>query len=179
MDAMDIFVEQIVQCRKGTRQWLIVAGVGLLAVLLCGALIFFLLPFIGAVVIVPVGLILFGAYWLITGQSSECEYSITNGDLDIDRIIARRKRVRLVSVHGAKIETAAPYKPEQMAGRAFDRTVLAASAPDAPGVWAFSYRSKKNGHTLVLFEPSERVLKAFLDILPRPLQLDARRQAGL
>ncbi|MBR7092160.1 MAG: hypothetical protein IKI50_03190 [Clostridia bacterium] len=178
MDVMDSFVEQIVPRKNGARQWFVIVAVTLAAALLCAFLLLFLLPYVGVVAIVPVIALIALAWWIVSGQSTECEYCITNGDLDIDLIIARRKRRRMVSVHGVRVEKAAPYRPELFADR-YDRTVMAASSPEAPDVWAFTYRSKKNGYTLVLFEPNERVLDAFLRILPRSLQIEARRQAGI
>lgn len=176
---MDNFIEQIVRCRFGSREHIVSALIFVAAVVLaCGAL--FLSAFVPILlsVILCIG-VFYGAWYLWRGQFRECEYCIVNGDMDIDLIIAQRKRRRLVSVHCNKIESAMPYAPEKFAARTFDRTVMAASAPDAEGVWAFTYHSKKNGHTLVLFQPNERVLEMFLDSLSRPLQLEVRRNAGL
>lgn len=174
---MDSFAEQIVQLRTTSKDWAIIALISVATIVVGTGLV--LLSFaLGIAMLAIFALVLYFSWWLIRGQSKECEYCIVNGDLDIDLIIARRKRRRLVSVHGRNIETALPYKPEQFATKHFDRTVMAASSPDAEGVWAFTYRSKKNGHTLVLFQPDQRILELFLNILPRPLQIEARRRAG-
>lgn len=41
---------------------------------------------------------LYGGYILITNMSVEYEYIVTNGEMDIDKIIAKRRRKRLITV---------------------------------------------------------------------------------
>ena len=168
---MDIFVEQIVTKKKDGKQIAIIAGtVVLAALLLCLVVLFY------AYLYILVPLLLFGvgygAWWLITQQNIEYEYSVTNGDIDIDQIIARRKRKRIVSVGGHKIESAGRYDPAKWANRRMDRVVMAAPSLKEDGLYFFTYRSKKRGHTLVVFQPDQRVSDAFYKGLPRLVQLD-------
>ncbi len=168
---MDTFVEQIVKKQKGGKEYAIIAAT-ILGALVLGALSLMLGMF-AALLLVGIG---YGAWWLITSQNVEFEYSVTNGDIDISQIIAQRKRKIIVSVAGEKIESMAPYKPEEYAGRHFDRTVLAAINPAGENVWCFTYHSKKNGHTLVVFQPDERVFSALKNGLPKLVQMDLNRK---
>ena len=168
---MDTFIEQIVRKKKGIKEWAIIVGVLLAAVVLTALVwIFGILP-----VIVTVGVV-YSAWWLISGQSSEYEYCVTNGDIDIDQIIARRKRRRLVSVAGRKVESLLPYDPAKPQG-VYQRIVVAAPSLDADGLWIFTYHSKKNGHTQVVFQPEPRVLQALYGGLPKLVQMDTVRAA--
>ncbi len=168
---MDTFVEQIVQKKKDGKDWAIVVGVSLVAALLAGAAVLFayylyvLLP----VVLFGVG---YGVWWVITSRNVEYEYCITNSDVDIDCITARSRRKRIVSVSSKKIESAGRYRPEAWQGRQVDRFVMAAASPHEENLRYFTYRSKKRGFTLVVFQPDERVAEAFYKLLPRLLQLD-------
>ena len=174
---MDSFFEQIVKKKKGAKEWAVIIGVIVAAVAL------FLLAFLYAtslIVVATVG-IGYGAWWLATTQNIEYEYCVTNGDIDIDTIIARRKRARLVSVAGRKIRALAPYDPQKPLGK-FQRTVMAAPSLNEEGLWYFTYHSKKNGDTLVIFMPDDRVLSAFYEGLPKLIQMDtarAAREAGI
>ena len=173
---MDSFFEQIVKKKKGFSEWAITLGVLLLAV----ALIVVVWIFGILAVIATVGII-YGAWWLVTAQNVEYEYCVTNGDIDVDMIVARRKRKRLVSVSGRKIRALAPYDPAKPLGK-FQRTVLVAPSVKEEGLWYFTYHSKKNGDTLVVFMPDDRVLGALYDGLPKLTQMDtarAAREAGL
>lgn len=163
---LDTFVEQII-VRKKTKAQVVMA---VLTMAVASVLVVFSLLFLTPYA--PILLVLIGVamWWLLTGMNSEYEYCITNGDIDIDRIIARRKRERVVSVSLHKLETVGRYDPAKWQGRQVDRVVMAAPSEREEGLYCFSYRSKKRGHTLVVFQPNERVLEAFRAGLPRLLQ---------
>ncbi|MBE6792117.1 MAG: hypothetical protein E7534_01275 [Ruminococcaceae bacterium] len=173
---MDIFVEQIVRKKKEGKDIAITVLVWLAVLIVGSAAVFFLLPLLGP--LVPLAILAgggYGAWWISTNRNREYEYCITNGSIDVDEIIAQRKRKRLVSVNGEKIETAGKFDA-QIAAKPFDRTVIAAPSLYEEELWFFTYRSKKNGHTLVVFTPNERVLSAFNAALPRLLQLELSRK---
>ena len=168
---MDTFVEQIVAKKKGGKEYGIIFLVILAALVLTAALFLLFPPLM--VLVVGIG---YGAWWLITSQNVEYEYSVTNGDIDIDQIIAQRKRKRIVSVSGSKIESLVPYNAAEYANRHFDRTVMAAPATEA-ATWCFTYHSKKNGHTLVVLSPEERVLNALKSGLTKLVELEMKRKS--
>ena len=170
---MDTIVEQIVKKKRDGKDIALIVGIWLLFLIVSAAAVMFLGMF-GFLILCAAG---YGAWWLTTERSREFEYSLTNGSIDIDEIIAQRKRKRIVSVNGEKIEAAGVYDAA-MQGRAFDRRVTAAPSEAEPGLWYFTYHSKKNGHTLVVFQPDERVLAAFRDSLPKLLQLEVARKFG-
>lgn len=174
---MDTFFEQIVKKKKGAKEWAIIVAVIVAAAALLGLVLMFM---VNLIIIAAVGVI-YGAWWLATTQNVEYEYCVTNGDIDVDKIIARRKRERLVSVAGRKVRALAPFDPEKPLGR-FQRTVVAAPSLAEEGLWYFTYHSKKNGDTLVVFMPDDRVLGALYDGLPKLAQMDtarAAREAGV
>jgi len=169
---MDTFIEQIVQKKKTGAEWLIIVGTILLSLVIVLAVGLFL-PGLVLVVLAAVG---FGAWWLITNQNNEFEYSVTNGDIDIDCIIAKRKRKRLVSVSGRKVESLLPYDPAKST-TAYQRVVMVAPSLQEEGLWCFTYHSKKNGHTQVIFQPDMRVLQALFNGLSKLVQMDTTRAA--
>lgn len=168
---MDTFVEQIIVRKKTTSQ--VVYAVLIMA--LTSLLITFSFLMIGSLALILVFGLGYGMWWLLSGMNIEYEYCITNGDIDIDKIIGRRKRERVVSVSLKKLETVGRYDPAQWKERGVDRTVIAAPSEKEEGLYCFSYRSKKRGHTLVIFQPNERVLAAFEQGLPRLLQKDLQK----
>lgn len=174
---MDSFFEQIVKKKKGAGEWAVIV-----AVLVAAAALLVLVVMFAAMYIIIVGVgIVYGAWWLASTQNVEYEYCVTNGDIDVDKIVARRKRTRLVSVAGRKIRALAPYDPQKPLGK-FQRTVMVAPSLKEEGLWYFTYHSKKNGDTLVVFQPDDRVLGAFYEGLPKLTQMDtarAAREAGL
>ena len=169
---MDTFIEQIVQKKKTMGERLIIVGVVLLALVISGAVALF----VPSLFLLVFALVCFGAWWLITNQNIEFEYSVTNGDIDVDSIIAKRKRKRLVSVSGRKIDSLLPYNPARSES-GYQRVVMVAPSLQESGLWSFTYHSKKNGHTLVVFQPDTRVLQALYNGLPKLVQMDTTRAA--
>ncbi len=172
---MDTFVEQLVKKKKSTGQILAIIGIVLAAVLLLAVSIVFI-SIVGAFAAFIIAGVFYGAWYLLTAQNIEYEYCVTNGDIDIDRIVAQRKRRRIVSVSGKKIESAGRYVPEKWAGRPMDRTVIAAPSDREDNLYYFTYHSKKRGHTLVVFQPDDRVKDSFYEGLPKLVQLDFNKE---
>ncbi len=155
---MDLFVEQLIRERRGGRYFFSMFGLTIAALVLLTASLWILpvifLPF----AVVGIG---YGWHWCTSMLITEYEYCVTNGDIDIDRIRGKRRRLRLVSVRGDKIESLAPYTAACDLSR-FNR-VVKCTAGDAADLWYFTYHSKKNGHTVVVFQPSTRVLTALAE----------------
>ncbi len=165
---MDTFREQIVKQKMDlTRMAIVVAGVfGALA--LCAA-VFYFIP----ILLLPVAAgCAYGLYWLVTSQSWEVEYAVTNGDIDIDRIVARRTRKTIVRVRGEKIEQLLPIAKRDPKKK-YDRVVMAARTPST-ATWFFTYHGK-SGSTIVLFEPDQQLLKALHDGTSRLVQIETDR----
>lgn len=169
---MDSFCEQIVQKKKGAKEWLIIALV------IIGGLAVLFLAFLFNMLIIAALVVGYAAWWLITAQNIEYEYCVTDADMsvsiDVDQITARRKRKRLVSVSGRKIQSLLPFDPTAPMGK-YQRTVMVAPSLAEEGLWCFTYHSKKNGNTFVVFQPNDRVLRQLYAGLPKLVQMDTDR----
>ena len=170
---MDTFIEQIIVCKKTPKQ----ITLAVLTMALASVLVTFLLWTwaLGAITLVLAAAVVYGTWWVLSMMNIEYEYCITNGDIDIDRITARRKRERVVSVSLQKVERVGRYVPAEWKTQQVDRRVMAAPSEKEEGLYYFTYRSKKRGHTLVVFRPNERMMEAFEAGLPRLLQKDLQK----
>lgn len=171
---MDVFVEQIVKKRRDMKDNLLAVGLVVLAIVLI--FVIFLLsaniPMIGSF-----GLLLavgagFGAYWLITSQSLEFEYAVTNGDITVDKIIARRKRKRVVTVDAKNIEAMGKYKAQDHAQKNYDKRLMTAADANREDAWYISFRKTELGHVLLVFSPDERTLNAIRPFMNRQLAFE-------
>lgn len=167
---MDMFVEQLLREKRGLRYFGAMFGLTLAALLLLTLSVLMGGMFL-AFAVVGVG---YGWYWCTSMLVTEYEYCVTNGDIDIDRIRGKRRRLRLVSVRGDKIETLAPYAAGCDLSR-FNRVVRCTTG-STTGLWMFTYHSKKNGHTAVIFQPNARVLHALTDGLSPLLRREVTPQ---
>lgn len=91
---MDLFTERLIP-KKITGKDMALSALLLVAALIISALSF---VFLGFAAIIITAAALYGAYYFISGiLLVEYEYTLTNEELDIDKIIAKRKRVCLKS----------------------------------------------------------------------------------
>ncbi|HAH79153.1 MAG TPA: hypothetical protein DCL64_06515 [Ruminococcaceae bacterium] len=156
---MDIFVEQIVKKKFGPRDY----GIAAATVVVGLALIFLSLQIPPIVLLVTVG-VCFAAYYIISSRNLEFEYSVTNGDITIDKIINRRRRKRVISVDAREIEEMGRFHPDLLRRKAGCTRVFT-SRQDSGGEWYFCAHHPQKGNVLVVFDPEEKVLKAIRPFL--------------
>ncbi len=155
----DIFVEEMVVRRKTVLNLLCSVAMVVAAVVLCLA-IWLVVPFYSSVLMV---LVLFAAYLGIKFQYAEFEYSFTNGDLDIDKIMAKRKRTRLLELNCKQIQVMAPYSAEyESETTAYQVTQVldTSSSKRAAGRWFMIYERPDGSYGFLVFQPSKRLRQA-------------------
>lgn len=167
---MEIFKEQLVtklpDKHDQIRKVLII-----LASISLAVLIFVLLMggAFSAIGIVLAGLVLYGGYYLLTAQMIEYEYILTNGEIDIDKIIARRSRKRLATI---KLNTATEFGEVDGNLKVKDNETLVKADANDPEHKDYYIRvnHKSLGETVLIFTPSEEMLEYVKESLPRSLR---------
>jgi hypothetical protein len=96
---LDIFNEQLVKAAKSPKR-VILKALFIFLCLCAGILILFFVPayFFAISLLIYAGLIWL-TWYLVSAQNVEYEYILTNTDLDIDKITAKRSRKRLISIN--------------------------------------------------------------------------------
>jgi len=165
----DVFVEHMIKQQTTVRQYCIrgAAIVGVLVVSVLTLLILYtLLP-------LTVFLAVWGARAVFRATSYEFEYIVTNGELDVDRIMGRRSRKRVLTVNCKDFEILAPVKPEYTEPyntQPFARRINAAGSPKSQARYFAVFKDRDGANTLLIFEPDERMLKAFRVYIPRKIK---------
>lgn len=151
---MDRFSEQLLK-KESTGRDMFIRGLYIAAaiILLAGAAFLFL--YVGIVSLALAGGIIWGVMWLLQGTSIEYEYIVTNDDLDIDKIIGKRKRKRLVTVSLKTVQEIAEYRKDTTIDA--DVTVM---AHDETGtdMWYLCADTDKYGKLAVIFNPDRNTL---------------------
>ncbi len=160
---MDIFIEQIVSKKPSAKDTAGKIGIGTLSVLVSIAL-FLLLGTIG--ILLAVACIYLGFY-LSSNFDVEYEYIITNGEIDIDKIIAKRKRKRLVTVKASAFERFGLLKE---APPADESTKIVASGFVSESDYYADFRHSKFGQVRLIFSPDEKSLEAIKPFIPRNIR---------
>ena len=167
---MDSFLEKIVVKKKTAKDYLIMAGV-----IFGGMVLFFviqLVPFLSSFFLIITAAIVYLIYQVVIARNVEFEYIVTNGDLDIDKIIARKRRKRIFSANCKDFDIVAKLKGGYNDRRISDinKRIEAVSSIDSDDVYLITlvYKGEK---TAVLFEPDERMLKTFKFYIPRKVEI--------
>lgn len=162
---MDMFAEQLVEKPQNSsdslKKVLIIAGGGVIIAPLI--ILSTVIPFIFILIAGAAYLI----YILFTGLNVEYEYTVTNGYLDIDKIIAKRKRVNIVSVE-AKDFTAFG-SAESIDDGGFNGTTIIAAGGEEERYYA-EFSDESHGACRLVFSPDEKVLSCIRPYLPRNLK---------
>jgi len=171
---MEDFYEALVRHIKTPKDYLIDVGlflggiIGAVAVFfIAGLMRFHVIGVVGA------GAVLFFALQQIAFHKWEYEYIITQGIVDIDQVIAQRKRKRIVSFDARDCEIIAP----QNRGNYFD------AYKDLPITDCTAYLTNENNYFAVLeragvrkcilFQPSEDMVQSLKRYNPRNTFIDS------
>ncbi len=176
---MDVFVEQIVKKttsgKDSVLKLLIGIGIGVLSAL-CVFIFFLMLPLAGLGLLLICG-IFYGGYYLLTGLDCEYEYIVTNGEIDVDKIIAKRKRVRLVTAKASLFEAFGEYGESSPAAADGVTVVNAAGASDSERAKNYyaDFKHASAGNVRLIFTPEERVVDAIVPFMPAPLRISFKK----
>lgn len=171
---MDTFVEQIVKIRKSPVERITQIGIivlGVLLIILCGfgyvSMVLGMFSFLFAGMAFAIG---FGIWYFYNQLNLEYEYIITNGDLDVDKIIAKRTRKRVMSVSCRDLSEFGKYDPDAFANRSFDERVVAATV-DGDACYAV-FSPKDEGESLLIFAPNKKTISTMRKFAPRVIGND-------
>ncbi len=119
--------------------------------------------------------VIYGAYYLLSGLGIEYEYTFTNGELDVDKIMGKRKRLRLVTVDASKFEAFGELTND-VADRP-NATLILCSDNTGEGEYYADLTTEEYGETRLVFTPSEKMVSYIEEALPRTLKY--RSQHGI
>ena len=178
---MDIFNEQLIKRKDRPIEKamkIIITVIACLAIVLCFAAA--IIGVFGALSSVFV-LVAFGigaaAYFYLKSLSIEYEYSLTNGELDIDKIMGQSKRKNMYSFILREIEEFGDYSKdkERLQNREFSFRVSPVNLSDG-GIYYCVVRDSEHGVGLVLLQPNEKMRESMRAFIPRQVQGDVLRR---
>lgn len=167
----DVFLEQLVK-KKNTGMDIFKKVLIMLAgILLClVALNFVFSQFFGPIaLLVAVGAIYF-AWFFITALNLEFEYIYTNGEIDVDKIMAKRKRKRLTTVKISAFEEFDKFNMERFRSQQYDVTLNASSSMSDPDTRYAVYHNRDNKKCILIFNPDDRLLPEIEKIYRRRIR---------
>lgn len=157
---MDIFHEQLVTIKNTLSVTVSKILVWVAAVMVCAACLFFafsltpLIVFLGALAV-------YGAFKVSGMLNIEFEYIVTNGCMDIDKILNKSDRKRVVSFECRNIESIKKYdgkKPEN---------AKVYTCTDDDSAFIFCVNPENGEKCYVVISPDEKLLSAMKPFIPR------------
>lgn len=169
---MDNFAEQLVKKELTSSDKIkkyILYGGGILLTVLFVVLSFLMLGtmwmMIGLLLAMASG---YGTFFMGRNMYIEYEYTFTNGELDIDKIIAKSKRKPLITADVRKFISIGKYSNDME--ETSDMTVVISSDNIASHEYYADFQHSDYGSVRLIFSPDERMLDAIRRSLPAKIR---------
>ena len=161
---MDTFFEQIISIKKTGKTVAAIIGIWFAAFILCAIL--YLFPILGSINLLLIVGVLYGAFKLSTLLNIEYEYIITNGTMDVDKIINKSSRKRMLSFELSGVTRLEKYNPSLLNGIDTKKLVFACNANDPNAYFLVSEKEGK-GATYLVFSPDDRIKSGCSKFIPK------------
>lgn len=111
--------------------------------------------------------------WLVKNVNSEYEYIITNNQMDVDKIIGKSRRKRMITIDLSKAQDFTENELPDNGNRA--RTTVHAASGNENDV-AYLYAEHGDyGTVMLVFSPNEKIKKAIVQQVPGMLRTRLQR----
>lgn len=170
---MDIFCEYIVKHKKTAVDYAIMAGLYIAAILLTFIILLFYKYTFGLGLLL-IAAVWYGAYIFTRNRFVEYEYALTNNEMDIDKIMAKKRRKHIITVDFKQVEICAKTD-DPMHASEFNNTQSVAKTYDFSGscdypVYFADFVSAE-GKTRILFNPTDKMQESLRLINPRAVHI--------
>ena len=139
----------------------------LMAVLCLVSLLIAMQTAFGAILLIAVGI---AAYFVFINLSVEFEYLVVEGDVSIDRILARSRRKKVLDCKKEEIQIVAPSDSYML--KDYEKTGMkvkdCTSGRNESKTYALIYQQGADC-VKILFEPDEKILRALRHSVPGKL----------
>ncbi|MBQ3817032.1 MAG: hypothetical protein II802_02020 [Clostridia bacterium] len=164
---MDTFFEQIVPVKKTANQIFAVIGIWLLAVLISILAVFLLgLDILATITLFIIFGAFYGAYKLSGRFNLEYEYILTNGTFDVDKIMSKSSRKRLLTFELSSVTRLEKFNPVREETGNFETKIIACDKSDE-NAYTLVASKQGGGNIYLVLAPDERMRQAMIKFIPR------------
>ncbi|MBQ6152813.1 MAG: hypothetical protein IJJ15_03620 [Ruminococcus sp.] len=172
---MDNLTEQVVKVKKTAKYYIniiliifftiaIPAGVIVLAEVFQRAYLIYIAFF------TLIGLI-FLAWYLITSMNYEFEYALLGSSFGIDKIIAKRRRRKMLKLDIKEINEFIKYSDKEMTKRKFSKIYELAGERFSEKNYIACFHSEAKGNCALIFSPNDKMLQAMKPFFKQEIAL--------
>lgn len=157
---MDSYEEYIVKKQQSAKEKTFMLLI-VLAAIAVTALLILIIPVLGSwatfIFLVLAGVI-FGTWKLLQQFSREFEYIIVNFNFDVDMIVARRRRKKVVSLDLRSVEEFGPADDNMTKAYKRSGKLIDASSGSVNDTFAIQYHDTAKGKVMLLISPNQATL---------------------
>lgn len=163
---MDCVCEQLVAKKRTGADVMKVIGLVFAAAVISAVCVYFFPTLPILIFGIPGSIAL--CIWLCRSIGSEYEYIITNNQMDIDKIIGKSRRKRMITIDLSKAQDYTEKELPTGGNRA--KTTVHASSGNKDDI-AFLYAEHADyGTVMLIFSPNEKIKKAIVQQVPGMLR---------
>jgi len=171
---MDTYSEQLVSRPSTGADKAKKLLISFAAILIASVLMFLSIIFAAYSLILLVFVVLGGGVYIASNMDVEYEYIITNNEMDIDKIIGRRKRKRMVTLELSCAEAFAAYPPAEDISA--DVTVHATTGYEKNAAYMV-VQHNTYGKVMLIFNPNQKTREAIMQEIPNQLRIKIKHNA--
>lgn len=168
---MDFHTEQLIIKKKTPVDYLLAALIIFATVVLWFVFFGFLrsLATIASLLMVLTG---WGAWKLIQSLNVEYEYELTNHYLDIDKIMGKARRKRIITIDFREIEQCTYVSaPEFSNTYGIEKTYDLSGNPSAEGRMFVDFQQEGKGKVRVIFRPCDKIKEIIKKAAPKTVKI--------
>lgn len=163
---MDSYCEQLVvktRTAGDTARMVLCIVISLLIAAIC---VFFMIVTRAAALLILAVVSIGVGVWFAGGLGIEYEYMITNDEMDVDKIIGKRKRERMITVD---LNRVTDFEPIPCDIEDFDVVVQASTGLEKDAFCMFVEHSDY-GKVKIVFNPNRKIRNAIAQMVPKQLR---------
>ena len=107
---------------------------------------------------------------LINYQKVEYEYSVVDNTLNVDKIIAKRRRKKIVRLRIDEIKEMVKFN-EKYTGKKINKYFIAVDDVNDDDVYAFTFYNEARGNLAVVMKPNNTILEGMRPKLNPSIQI--------
>ena len=174
---MDIFTEQLVKRQASGKTTALKALIGAGAAAVCLISVYLMLLGFAIALFIILGAC-YGAYFLMSNLDVEYEYIVTNGEIDIDKIIAQRTRKRLLTAKASTFERFGKLADAPAAESGVTTIQAEGTSANVTEAYYADLPHPAFGNVRLIFSPEEKVIEALRPYFSRNLRVEYDRKYG-
>ena len=103
---------------------------------------------------------IYGAWFFISSLKVDFEYAFLSSTMRIDKVIAKRRRKKMVKLDVKRIEDFFPFSDEEMSKHSFNKIYHAEQKKNSGDNYVICFTTEEKGKCAAIFSPNDKFLAA-------------------